>query len=130
LRDVLAHDRPELEPFGVSAAGDPHVRHVWMPIHNEVATRADLVVTRVRLQDRRILEQWKPVRDESTRPLDARRLSPAIACVRVELLWRRVWRGSTKPSAAPATSASVRGGWLRTRRGPAAGACSAGSCSG
>jgi hypothetical protein len=65
LRDVVTDLWPELETFGISACGDPHVRHVRMVINDEVATRGDLVVAGMRLRDRRILEQWEAMCDES-----------------------------------------------------------------
>jgi hypothetical protein len=59
----------------------------------------------VRLKNRRILEQWKPMRDEPTRAFDSRCIGPTIARVRVELR-RRCRRGVSESAAATATTAT------------------------
>src|ERR1051326_119711 len=64
LRDVVADLGPELEAFGVSAAGDPHVRHLRMAIDDEIAAGRDLVVTGVRLRDRGVRSEERSVGEE------------------------------------------------------------------
>jgi hypothetical protein len=72
LRNVLTDGRAELEALGISAAGDQDVRHRRMVIDDEIAARAQLVMAGMRLENRRVFQQGKTVRHESTRTFDPR----------------------------------------------------------
>src|SRR5215212_1864717 len=63
-RDVLANGGALLEPLGISAGGNPYVRHARVLVDDEVAARGRLVVTGVRLRDGGVREQRETTGDE------------------------------------------------------------------
>ena len=77
LRNVLRDCRSELGPLGVAARADQDIRHLRMPVDDEVAARGRFVVARMRLRDGRVLEQ-RP-RDRDPLALAARQQRAALA---------------------------------------------------